>query len=59
MIPIETKNKLFKQLLNLELSDDTEMAHHSADMILLEILREEGGYDEIIEAYENIDKWYA
>ena len=59
MIPLKKKNELLNQLLKLSQSDDTEMAHHSADQILLEILREEGDYDGIIEAYEAIDKWYA
>lgn len=59
MIPVETKRQLLVKLLNLQLDGDTESAHGQADEVLLEILRHEGGYDAIIEAYEAIDKWYA
>ena len=59
MIPKETRKKLLKTLLEMENDQDPESAHGRADEILLEILREEGGYDDIIEAYENVPKWYA
>lgn len=59
MIPVEKKRELFVKLLNLQLDEDTESAHGQADEVLLEILRHEGGYDQIIEAYEAINKWYA
>jgi hypothetical protein len=59
MIPFDTQVKLLSQLIELSKSDDTESAHSQADEVLLEILKHEGGYDEIIEAYENVPKWYA
>ena len=37
---------------------DTECAHGRADEILCELLRELG-YSDIVDAYEDIDKWYA
>lgn len=37
---------------------DTEVAHKYADSLLCEIL-EELGYEDIVEEYEKIDKWYA
>ena len=57
MIPFDTQVKLLSRLIELSKSDDTESAHGEADEILLEILRHESGYDEIIEAYENVPKW--
>ena len=59
MIPFDTQVKLLSRLIELSNCGDTEIAHGEADDILLEILRHEGGYDEIIEAYENVPKWYA
>ena len=59
MIPVETKKKILEELLYLADAYDVERAHGLADDYLLEILREEGGYDDIIEAYGNIPKWYA
>ena len=37
---------------------DTEMAHVYADRVLCMLLGNLG-YDEIVNAYENIEKWYA
>lgn len=37
---------------------DTEVAHIKADDILCRILLDLG-YDEIVEAYDAVDKWYA
>lgn len=43
-----------------ELADDkdTEVAHIMADSILCRILLDLG-YNEIVEAYDAVDKWYA
>lgn len=56
---IEKKNQLLQRMKDLSLSEDTESAHAEADRILIEVLKLSGGYDSLIEAYENIDKWYA
>lgn len=37
---------------------DVERSHRGADFVLKEFLRELG-YDELVEAYEDIPKWYA
>ena len=37
---------------------DVERSHRGADFVLMEFLRELG-YDELVEAYDNIYKWYA
>ena len=37
---------------------DAESAHGRADEILCELLRELG-YSDIVDAYEDIDKWYT
>lgn len=41
-----------------ELGGDIEEIHRSADFILKEFLRELG-YDELVEAFEDLPKWYA
>ena len=47
-----------KRLKELQEYTDYEMAHGEADGILEEILIEEG-YEEIVEAYREVGKWYA
>lgn len=47
-----------KELNELRRCNDTEAAHGAADSILVELVRELG-YDDIADAYEAIDKWYA
>ena len=37
---------------------DTEMAHIRADEVLCTLLRNMG-YNDIVDAYDNIGKWYA
>lgn len=37
---------------------DTEMAHIRADEVLYTLLRNMG-HDDIVDAYDNIEKWYA
>lgn len=46
------------QLRKLSRSDDTEVAHVEADDILCGVLIELG-YENLVEAYEKIRKWYA
>jgi hypothetical protein len=53
-IDLQTANRM-KELIN---SGDTEHAHSEADKILCEVLRELG-YNDLIDAYEQVDKWYA
>lgn len=50
----------------LQNSDDKEMAHRSADDILVELIKHLGStygnereLNEIMDAYNRIDKWYA
>ena len=49
---------VIKQLKQLQDSGDTESAHSEADDILCDFLIHLG-YDEVIEEYKKIDKWYA
>lgn len=37
---------------------DPESSHHAADKILCELLKEYG-YTETVEAFENLERWYA
>ena len=54
---MKTKNHLEK-LQQLKFNDDTEMVHVKADEILCELLSELG-YTEIVDAYNELEKWYA
>ena len=52
-----TKEELLEKLksIDIEHNGDTETAHIKADEALLEYINDK----EIIEAYNQIDKWYA
>lgn len=52
------RKEALKRLEELRYSTDTESAHSTADAILCELL-ELLGYEDIVMAYEAIDKWYA
>jgi hypothetical protein len=52
-------NLILEQMRSLENTDDVESAHSEADNLLIETLRTIGGFDSLIEAYENVPKWYA
>ena len=56
----EKKNDYLKEMRKLvKMSQsDPEEAHYLADEILCEILYELG-YDEIVDIFDNIRKWYA
>lgn len=54
----EDEIKYLNQLQSLQTLRDTEVAHSEADDILCEILTEMG-YNDIVKAYETINKWYA
>ena len=47
-----------EKLLRLEDNGDTEDAHLEADYVLCELLNEMG-FEQVVEAYEKIHKWYA
>lgn len=51
--------KILAQMKELADCGDYEIAHSQADDLLLEALRHVGGFDELIEAWENVPKWYA
>lgn len=46
------------RLKTLKETDNPETAHADADDVLCELLYELG-YEEIVEAYKAIEKWYA
>ena len=50
--------EVIEQLRELARSDDTEYAHIQADNILCDIL-ENLGYKDIVDAYNDIPKYYA
>ena len=54
----ELKNKFLKLMLDLQNETDIEANHTKADNLLCELLTELG-YDEIVEAYNNLPGWYA
>lgn len=45
-------------LIDLSRSDDVESAHYRADEILCDLLTALG-YDEVVAAYNKVDKWYV
>ena len=47
-----------KELRALQNDSDTEKVHAVADGILCELLRDLG-YGEVVDAYEQLDMWYA
>ena len=54
----EQEAALLQQMRELTASRDTEVAHARADDLLCEYLRLLGK-TEIVEAYDQVDKWYA
>ena len=52
------RNEYLNKMKSLQDNIDTEVAHAYADGILCDILNELG-YSDIVEAWEQIDKWYA
>jgi len=54
----ETKENAMSELKKLRNSYDTEVAHHKADEILCELLSALGCGD-IVDVYEDIEKWYS
>ena len=55
----EQKQEYLKRMLEEVEREDTEWAHINADDILVEILHDIGGFNEILEAYDHVGKWYS
>jgi hypothetical protein len=55
---MEFKQRCIDALKTLQESGDTEMAHSIADTVLCELLVELG-YEDVVEEYNKISKWYA
>jgi hypothetical protein len=53
-----TKEQAIKRLDGFAEDDDTERAHYNADKILTEFLSSLGHQD-VVDAYDNVGKWYA
>lgn len=51
-------DEAIKEMTNLLSINDPEISHSEADKILCKVLRE-SGYNELIDIYEKVDKWYA
>lgn len=55
----ESKSDYYvRELQSLQNDSDTEKVHAVADGILCELLRDLG-YGEVVDAYEQLDMWYA
>ncbi len=52
------KTEILEKLKELRYEMDTEAAHSDADELLCELLIELGHQD-IVDAFNQIDKWYA
>ena len=53
-----TRDEVLEQLRSYHGPVDPEIAHSKADALLCAFLRSLG-YDDVVEAYEQIEKWYA
>jgi len=53
-----TEEGIIKSMKKFQDSDDTEMAHYGADILLCDFLRHLG-FDKVADAYDEIGKWYA
>lgn len=54
----ETAERILAELRELESGGDPELEHSRADDLLCEMLAVLG-YDEIVEAWHKVAKWYA
>lgn len=52
------REKALARLKELQHDGDTEAAHGYADDVICALLRSLG-YDDVVEAWDKIDKWYA
>jgi hypothetical protein len=52
------KEKYLKDMQVVETLGDEEVAHCLADELLCNLLKELG-YEDIVESFNKIDKWYA
>ena len=50
--------KYIARIKAIQKNHDTEEAHLDADQVLCELLTELG-YKELVEEYDNVDKWFA
>jgi hypothetical protein len=55
---LELQQKYVKLLEEQYRNDDYESAHSNADDLLCDLLLELG-YDEVVEAWDGVGKWYA
>lgn len=53
-----TREEALREMETLVAECDYEAAHLDADVILMELLRSLG-YDDVVEAYEKVGKWYS
>ncbi len=53
-----TPNEFKKEMEIIAKYNDTEVAHYEADELLCDILKELG-FEEGVEIFENMGRWYA
>jgi hypothetical protein len=53
-----SKDKAIAELKAIDNSGDTEINHSRADDVLCELLNDLG-FDDVVDLYKMIDKWYA
>lgn len=58
MISEEMRAEYIRRLKEMQREPDTEYAHNTADTVLCDILTELG-FEDIVDEYESVDKWYA
>lgn len=53
-----TREQAIEQLIEQQANDDPEVNHYKADVIICELLRSLG-YDDVVDEWEAIERWYA
>jgi hypothetical protein len=57
-VPMNLRKKAIAELKEANADSDTESAHGWADQVLCELLVALG-YQDVVDEYDKIDKWYA
>ena len=52
------RTEAIDQLRKLQASTDTEAAHSAADDIICVMLRQ-CGFDDVVDEYQKVEKWFA
>ncbi len=57
-LPDPRADRAIERLKSLQGSGDAEIAHSEADRVLIDLLLELN-FDDVVEEWQKVDKWYA